>query len=152
MSRRKYSIIIAACLLLSVVVIWVLLPAAPPRTDEDRFLRWQQTVKLFGRTYWWERHLPQSICQMLRLPKLYYSYVDEHAKLTDALLSSRYFTNVYVTVDVPPTNWAQRAEVSKRLGEAFQHQVEWEFEVRSNTIIVTCRPQNAELCKRAIQD
>jgi len=150
MSNRRFLIIVTACVL-TIVVVWVLLPVRVAKTDEARFQRWKQTIRLYARALWWERHLPHGFGKLFQLPTLEIKYLDEHGDLGEALLASGYFTKVPIAVAATPTNAVQRAQVADRLRRAFQYRDEWEFGVRSNTIIVTCRPQDVDLCKQAIQ-
>jgi hypothetical protein len=151
MSKRKYWIIFALCALLAVGVFWALLPLAIANSDEAKFRRWERTEQLEARAYWWLWHLPQRLAQMLHLQASVRKYSSEHEQLANALFLSGYFTNLEIKMAATPTNEVQREQVAQRLRNAFRGQPGWEFWVRSNSIIViTCRQQDASLCKQAI--
>jgi hypothetical protein len=151
MSKRRFFIIVSVCVL-TIIVVWVFFPGGAPKTDEARFQGWKNTIRLYARAVWWERHLPHGVGKLLRVPAHETKYLDEHAALAETLLASGYFTNVSIAVAAAPTSAVQRAQVADRLRTAFQNRDEWEFWVRSHAIVVTCRPQDVVLCRQALQE
>lgn len=143
--------IVTVCVL-TIVVVWVFLPADAPETDKARFQRWKHTIRSYARVVWWDRHLPQSVGKLFQVRARETKYLDEHGTLGEVLLTSGYFTNISIAVATAPTNGFQRARVADRLRTAFQNRDEWEFGVCSNAIIVTCRPQDVVLCRQALQE
>lgn len=154
MSKRKYLVVAAACLSIA-AMLWLLLPAAVPKTDAARFERWKRTNHLIGRAFWWEIHLPKSVSTALRLPALDGKYWGEHEKLGEALVSSGYLTNVAITVSSAVTNAAQYTQIRIRVQKAFQGQTDaelkyWYDRGHRIVIVVTCRPQDEVLCRQAL--
>ena len=150
--RKHNSLTIVTACLLTAAVIWSYLPIGVPKTDEARFQRWKQTSHLWIRTVWWERNLPDGLGKLFKLPIHETKYLDEGEALREALLASGYFTNFPIAVAAAPTNYVQRAQVADRLRKAFQNRDDWEFWVSSNAIIMTCRPQDMDLCRKALQE
>lgn len=71
--------------------------------------------------------------------------------MREALLDSGYLTNAAIN-GFAPTNSILRAQVTGRLRKAFNGRADWEYTIRTNTIVVTCRPQDVPLCQHALQN
>lgn len=152
MRKRTFLIIGAPCVLLSIISIWALLPSPTPTNDEARFARLNQPVHLYSRSIWWERHLPSSFGRLFKFPERENKNLEEHETLRQALLASGYLTNFSIPVAVPPKDGLQWMQLGRRVQNAFQGRDGWEFGATSNAIIMTCRPQDMNLCIHAIQD
>lgn len=75
---------------------------------------------------------------------------DNYEKITEALETSGYLTNVHIAVS---NAGAHRAQIADRLRKATPESgAKWEFYVRSNAVVVlTCRPQDVASCVQAIE-
>ena len=149
MNQRKILVIIAA-FLFAIAMLWLMVSSPSPETDNPRYERWKRTVRLEARTTWWERNLPSSISQMLRLPTREQRYRDEHEQLGEMLVDVGYLTNVTVTLPNPPTNGPQYVQLAMRVRKAFPDHEGWELRFHSNTVVVTCRPEKAALFQQAL--
>ena len=150
--KLAFLIIAALCVLLSIVLIRALLPSPTPTNDEARFVRWNKSIDSYSRSIWWDQHLPGSVGVLFKFTERENKNLEEHDSLGKALLASGYLTNFSIPVAAPPKTGPQWLQLIHRLENAFQGRKGWEFGATSNAIIMTCRPQDMNLCIHAIQD
>lgn len=152
MSKCALLVVVALCVV-TMVVIWVLLPASPAETDAARYQKWKETEQYCGRVIWWERHLPNGIARLSQLSVLDQTYWDEHERIGDNLVASGFLTNATIIVAAVPTNTVQWVRLRGCFRKAFQGRNEWEFSLaHGNAVVVTCRPQGVFLCRQALEE
>ena len=148
MSKRTLQILAAA--LLIATMLWALNTPRKAMSDEARYQQWQRSIDLWVRVVFVERHIPSSLSKTLHLPALEQRCLDKDARISEALETSGYLTNVHIPVS---NAGARRTQIADRLRKATQGSgAKWEFYVRSNAVVVlTCRPQDVASCVRAIE-
>src|SRR3954470_22564060 len=125
MSKRKFCFIVSV-LAVGILLVWLNFPARDAKTDQEKFQRWKETMRLYGKANWWGRHLPRPIGSVFHLSARETEYLNEHECLGLTLLASGYLTNVSIAVPAVPTNAVQRAQAADRLRRTFPRN-DWEF-------------------------
>ncbi len=149
---KKRTLLILATLCIIGLAVWIFLPARVGNSDESKYERWKETFRLYRRTTWWKRQLPQGLSQFTGISTLNERFLDEHFKLELALLKSGYLTNVTVTNVPPSTNSAVSPITFNQLRKACQDNGdEWTIVVRKEGVVLTCRPQDELVCRRALE-
>jgi hypothetical protein len=148
MSNRPLQVV--AVMLLAAAVLWALNTPRKATSDEARYRQWQRPIDSWVRVVFVERHIPSGLSTVLRLPALEQRYLDKYERISEALKTSGYLTNVHIAMS---NAGSQRTQIAAPLRRATQASgAKWEFYVRSNTVVVlTCRPQDVASCVRAIE-
>jgi hypothetical protein len=142
-----------------------------PSTDEARYQQWTRPWDAVKRIQVLEYYLPKSLSTPLRLPTLQQQYVDKDEAIYQALHASGYLTNVHIALTntslthIALTNAgasrtrlaaidriARDNQISDRLRKATQeNHAKFQFYMWSNSVVLTCRPQDVALCVRAVE-
>jgi len=153
MRRRKLHFALAGCLLV-LLAVWMLLPPAKEKDDEQRFRQMVRTTEWGWRFHSAQRRLPTALARLLHLPDLRTSFMRKAETEEQALLTSGYLTNASVTISNLPTGAADEKscllEVQRRLRGGV-HVDYLTFYMESNQAIVTCRSRDLAGLRAAIQ-
>src|SRR4051794_2284661 len=147
MSNRKIQILVLMCLL-AVVVVWAVRALTPDRTDEGKYREMFRTSHTFRHVLSVERSW---LGRFLAPLHIYDFYTQRFNAERDALLSSGYLTNISITVSNAN---GRRVQVITQLDAATKGtdilicQLSW----RTNSILVTCRPQDMVRLRHAVGD
>ena len=152
MRKLKLLAIVGVCGLAS-ITLWLCcrLPAA--NSDAERYERWRRIPALYKGAVRWRKQLPQglALARAVHLAALPHDYIEERERLTAALVGSGYLTNVTLTPDAALTNSTRVRATIDRIRKACQGRDEWEVSLHSNTVVITCRPEDELRCRRALQ-
>ncbi len=149
--RRRVLLVILGVGILTVIALWLCLPAGAGNSDAARYQRWKHIPALYKRAVWWKAKLPRGLARAVHLSALPGQYLDERERLTAALVASGYLTNVSLTPDPTLTNSTRVRTTVDRIRKAHQAAEEWTVALHSNTVVIICRPQDEFRCRQALQ-
>jgi hypothetical protein len=146
-NRRAQIILVVSVLVLVLAGFFATTRSA--KTDEARCRDLIHTGRLHGRVLAMERSLPSQLVRLLHLVDLEAKYYKRYDAEQQALVASGYLVEVPLLV----TNRPLLPEVNL-LGKAF-HRAGAFYSIRyasPNGVVVTCRPEDVIMCRKAVSD
>ncbi len=147
MSKRKIQAIAVASLLV-LVAVWYFTTTPTAKTDEARYRQLIGTARSHGRALSIERRLPKNLVRLFHLDDLETKYRERYDALKQALVSSGYLVEVSLVVTNRPV-----LQTFYLVQKAFQGTGAF-YAIRgsawTNEIVVTCRPENVPICRKAV--
>jgi hypothetical protein len=150
MNKRRLWITIAlgvsAC-----VIAWLFRSLDDRNSNETRYQRLEHAARNAGWCRSAQKVLPSGLVKLLGLSSLEAHYMSRWEADRKALVDSAYLIEVPITVTNLAGHFVQvHSRIRKALTEKDAH---WDmrFQVQSNLVIVTCRPQYEALCKEALE-
>ena len=147
--RKLILLAIAGACSLATIALWLCIRLPVANSDAARYERWRRIPALYKRAVWWKKQVPQALAGPIRLSALPQQYFEERERLTVALVASGYLTNVTLAPDAAPTNSTQVASMINRIRKIQGN--EWDFSIRKQGVVLTCRPQDELRCRQAFQ-
>jgi hypothetical protein len=150
MSKRKFWVLVGLGIFaaLTTCILWQSLGCD---RDEARY----RHLRHEARSAWWFRlaktSLPSGFVGLVGLPSFEERVMNRYDADRRELLASGYLTEVPITVTNLAGHFAQtHSQIRKALSGRGAYWVA-RFQVTSNVVVVTCRPQDAPFCKQVFQ-
>ena len=147
MSERRIQAIVIASLLVFVAV-WYFTTTRTAKTDEARYRQLIGTARSHGRALSIEHRLPTSLVRLFRLDDLETKYRMKYDAERRALVASGYLVEVSLLVTNRPVLQALNLVQKAFQGTGAYYAIKgsaW-----TNEIVVTCRPEDAPICRKAV--